>query len=256
MTFIINSVPITAYTHLTEPELLKESRKILDSVENSWDQRKSDKVHLKNHKQKIDIDTYTNHDLNHEFWCARSTNFTDFDAKTKYEMYTLLRKYAIGSVTDIDAVHTVWEKHYVPAVTDYELMKINDFPGIHRNSMAYFAKMHYKFQFPVSNRLFYEFTYVFQDEDSAYVIQLPIDPNLFHGDSAQSKEYVIGQYASLERVTYNKATGDVNWLMATIPAPGGMIPDFIVKMTTHGEISKDVPHFFDWAEKYKPEQAL
>lgn len=253
MTFIINSVPITGYTHLTGPELLKQSKKILDSVETSWTKHKAQTVTVENYHQNIDIQTYSNHDLNHEYWCARSTNFTEFDEKSKFEIYKKLDKYAIGSIDDIDAVHTVFEKQYVPTVNDYELIQINDFPGSNHQSIAYFAKMYYKFGFPVKNRLFYQFTYVFKDETSGYVIQLPIDPNLFHGDSAFNKDYVIGKYVSMERITYDKITGNVNWLMATIPAPGGMIPDFIVKMTTRGEICKDVPHFFNYVNKLEPD---
>ncbi|TLD22658.1 hypothetical protein E2P81_ATG07851 [Venturia nashicola] len=98
------------------------------------------------------------------------------------------------------------------------------------------------------------------------VVQVPLDlqgveaaiysnhTNTTHKDSGtalKKKKVVVGQYASVERCTYNEAEQIVSWDMATAADAKGDIPMLLQKPTMPGKIAVDVGFFAAFVEKQK-----
>lgn len=241
MPYTFTTEPLESYEDIDRAQLTRDASTLLESIESSWTKNKVLDFNTSKYS-KVDVTTYSN-TIDNNFWVARSTNFAN--SSNKKEIFDKLTRYDAGSTTDLNLTHSFFEKYYVPSVHDAQLKLAGNENAEDDTSITYLAKMYYKFQFPIKNRLFYAITYVKKSANSYIVIQLPISPSFFN-DLSSPPDHVIGNYVSIERATYDETRDKLNWIMATIPNPGGSIPNFVIKLSIHAEIVKDVPHFLEW----------
>ncbi|ABN67488.2 hypothetical protein PICST_62209 [Scheffersomyces stipitis CBS 6054] len=242
----MNLTPVENITTIDKSKLLVESSEIISKIESTWAKDKQFLYMLPKQKRNIGVQTYHANSLNGVHWSARVSDFKDFDSTAKSRYFKLLQKYILGSFTNNDLTHTHYEKEYIHELYDYD---INKFDTPDNESASYLVQLFYKFQFPLKKRVFYEYVHVFKEDNSndAYVVSLPISPKLLE-KSEFNKEYVVGRYTSIEKISYDAESNDLKWIMCTCSTPGGSIPDWLTNMTINGAIAKDVPSFLNWVD--------
>ncbi|KAF4616411.1 hypothetical protein D9613_008240 [Agrocybe pediades] len=113
--------------------------------------------------------------------------------------------------------------------------------------------MFYKFQPPVSNRVFTELQVIHFSEAkprTGIVVTIPIDiTSPEDAELAKLEESgVKAKYACVERVM-ELPNGNTEWRCATSGTAGGSIPDWLVEPTLEKKVAQDVPLFFEWLRK-------
>ncbi|CAH6719189.1 hypothetical protein CLIB1444_02S02916 [[Candida] jaroonii] len=224
----MNSNPIK----IQDPsKLIKEAKDIISKV-STWNKSKTYKHAFKD--QLIDVNTYTE-DFNNDIWFARSS-ILDKQLTAKYK--DKFFKYLIGDL-DIKENHSTHEKEYIHEFFDYELKESDN---------SYIMKAYYQLPFPMKRRLFYEWIHIERHEDEAYLFSFSLDPEVFEEGKEIEDGYVIGKYTSIEHIKI--MDGELNWVMCTASTPGGLIPNWVSRMSIPGAISKDVPSFLNYIDKF------
>lgn len=246
-TLTTNTTPLEDLSGLDSATIVNEAKYILELIDQNWKHGKKYKFETASGLG-ITVPTYHNSKLNDDTWYARVYDFREFGDPLQDHYHELLFKYVIGSVEDLHAVHTEYEKDYIHQLSHYEVTPFKmqgETPGTH---ISYLAQIYYKFSFPVKNRVFYELVHVFKpSEYEAYVISLAVHPKNYERPGFDA-DYVTGRYTSIERVTYEPTTKKLNWTMATCLSAGGNIPGWLGKMKIAEAIAKDVPSFIDWTD--------
>ncbi|KAG9078974.1 hypothetical protein FS749_008962, partial [Ceratobasidium sp. UAMH 11750] len=144
--------------------------------------------------------------------------------------------------------HSAHEKEYIPDVQSAILL--GTFGAFEAWSLGY------KFMPPVSNRTFTILIASVREETEprqGYVISLPLDVSSDEGLIAKEPKGVRARYVSVERV--REVDGQVEWTMATMSNPGGLIPTFLSETQMSSKISEDVPHVLEWLKNKRGSQA-
>ncbi|KAI5956961.1 hypothetical protein KGF54_000580 [Candida jiufengensis] len=207
------SLPLKEYSIDTPRQfLLEESEKILKSIPN-WEKGKS-------YYQDTSYPVETSHKtIDGNYWCARETELKNIDVE-KF-------KNCIIGTTEIGFTHSNHELNYVHPIQE---MIVNDLKKYEDNGWSYTIHALYNFGFPLTKRYFNELVHVFVANDRALIISVPIKGK---------EDGVLGTYISIEEIKWTAHS--VNWIVATTSSAGGMIPDFLTKMSLGGELVKDVP---------------
>ncbi|KAG8785396.1 hypothetical protein FRC12_017656 [Ceratobasidium sp. 428] len=151
--------------------------------------------------------------------------------------------------------HSVHEQQYIPEIQS--AVSLGTFGAFEGWSLLY------KFSPPLSNRIFtLLIASVLEDTEprQGYVISLPFDvgcsfawfinpgsrTKVSTNEELKNKEPkgVRGRYVSVERV--RELDGQVEWTMATMSNPGGMVPLFLSNSQMPSKIAEDVPHVLEW----------
>ncbi|KAK6456313.1 uncharacterized protein RJT20DRAFT_147912 [Scheffersomyces xylosifermentans] len=238
-------------TKVNPTELLQDAKAILEKIESSWKKSKLFSYKLEKSHKEVPVQTYNIDSLNGVSWCARVTDFKQFDSTTKLKYHQSMLKYILGSTSNLDQTHTEYEKEYIHELYDYKVSKLNLGSAEDGHSLTYSVKLYYKFQFPLKKRVFYELVHIYRPEDSydAYVISLAAKPEQFES-STDKGEFVVGRYTSIEKITFNAEGDTLKWTMCTCSTPGGLIPNWLTNASINGAIAKDVPSFLNWIDKY------
>lgn len=195
----------------------------------------------------VEVQTYHKKGLNSDRWSARSSNLSELDNASKKKYYLNIRKFIVGSMSDLEQTHTHYEKKYIHELVHFSLKPISLAPNKNFKSFSYLAKLEYKFPFPLKRRVFYELIHICQshDESESYIISLAVDPKRFEDDT---NNMVHGTYTSIEKICYNDSTSNLEWIMCTCSSPGGFIPNWLTKISMNAAIAKDVPSFLNWSD--------
>ncbi|ODV80326.1 uncharacterized protein CANTADRAFT_48499 [Suhomyces tanzawaensis NRRL Y-17324] len=253
-TLTTNTVPLEDLTGLDAPSLITEAKYILELIEPNWKAGKKYK-YTTDANLPISVPTFSNSRLNDDTWYARVYDFTEFGDPLKERYHQALLQYIIGSLTDFKRSHTEYEKHYVKELYDYELTPFQ-LAGADPQSFTYLAQCYYKFPFPLKKRVFYELVHIYKPSDNeAYVISLAVHPKNFERPGMDS-DFTQGRYTSIEKVTYEPESKELKWTMATCSQPGGKVPHWFTHANLGSAISKDVPHFINWVDTLKTNEAL
>jgi len=165
----------------------------------------------------------------------------------KRRYYSKLENYIVGSMTSLENTHTEYEKQYIHELVHYELKPITLKPNNDFETFTYLARLEYKFPFPLKRRVFFELIHICKSrtESLSYIISLSIDPACFQNESLHM---VHARYTSIEKISYDKSTNDLEWKMATCSSPEGSIPDWLSRLSINAAIAKDVPSFLNWSD--------
>ncbi|QDS76634.1 hypothetical protein FKW77_007975 [Venturia effusa] len=192
-----------------------------------------------------------------EYWFARHSEHTDPDPSWD------------DFVKGLCENHSENEAEYTPDVYDcrevckwdVEAEEIQDMDGVTLRAVEMCHEIPV-----VANRVFATLvlTANYVSSPGFIVVQIPLDlegvdaaiysnhKNTTHKDSdtdQKKKKVVVGQYASVERCTYDEAEEKVSWDMATAADAKGGIPMFLQKPTMPGKIAVDVGFFASFVEK-------
>lgn len=203
--------------------LLADAQQILKSIPN-WNVGKTHYEHT-NHATKITHDT-----IDGDYWCARHSVLKDLPID-KF-------KSAIIGTTEIGFTHSDHELHYVHEI---ELMEVRNIKKYEDNGWSYTIHAIYDFGFPLNKRLFNELVHVFVSNDEALVVSVPIEGEI---------EGVLGSYVSVEEIKWGNGDS-VEWTVATTSKPGGIVPDWVTRLSIGGAIAKDVPNVLEYIESKK-----
>ena len=243
----MNAIPLKSVNGLNSEELSNKAEKIINSIGKIWKTDKKYTYKLNKVNSNINVQTYHIDKLNGDYWCARVSTLKEIDVEDKRRYYSKLEKYIVGSISSLENTHTEYEKQYIHELVDYELKPITLTPNKDFETFTYLARLEYKFPIPLRRRVFFELIHICKSrmESLSYIISLPIDPTCFQSESLN---IVHARYASIEKISYDKSTNDLEWLMATCSSPGGSIPDWLSKLSINKAIAKDVPSFLNWSD--------
>ncbi|CCG24448.1 hypothetical protein CORT_0F02230 [Candida orthopsilosis Co 90-125] len=203
--------------------LLADAQQILKSIPN-WNVGKTHYEHT-NHATKITHDT-----IDGDYWCARHSVLKDLPID-KF-------KSAIIGTTEIGFTHSDHELHYVHEI---ESMEVRNTKKYEDNGWSYTIHAIYDFGFPLNKRSFNELVHVFVSNDEALVVSVPIEGEI---------EGVLGSYVSVEEIKWGNGDS-VEWTVATTSKPGGIVPDWVTRLSIGGAIAKDVPNVLEYIESKK-----
>ncbi|CAD1813492.1 hypothetical protein FOB58_005348 [Candida parapsilosis] len=218
-----STLPLKEYSVDTPRQtLLKGAEHLLKSVPN-WNPGKTYYEDTK-HVTKISHDT-----IDGDYWCARRTALRDIPID-KF-------KSAIIGTTEIGFTHSDHEINYVHEI---ESMQVRNIQNYEDNGWSYTIHAIYDFGFPLNKRSFNELVHVFVSNDKALVVSVPI---------AGEVEGVLGSYVSVEEIKWD--ADSVEWTVATTSKPGGIVPEWVTKLSIGGAIAKDVPNVLAYIESNK-----
>lgn len=236
----MNAYPLPHVPWLSS-QLLQQAEEISHGV-TTWKKGKTfvDKVA----GLELKTDTYTKN-FNNDFWAAREATLL-FDDTTNHKLYELLDKHILGSLSDLGKTHSEYEKLYVEEVVDYTLVPSSlESTDPNYDAVLYFLQAHYRFGWPLSRRVFYEFVHVLRAKDGShgYVVTLAVTPD--QEGFTRPQGHVVARYTSVEEIRVKEE--GIQWIMATASDAGGWVPRAVQKLAIHGAVAKDVPCFFRWA---------
>lgn len=136
------------------------------------------------------------------------------------------------------------EKEFIPALN--KVTKVKEL-----SPAAQIWALHYKFPFPVSNRVFTVLQVAHEentDPPAGLIVSVPIDLSEHKELQKYEEKGVRAYYVSVERVKQLE-NGNVEWRMAVSSDTGGFIPKFIAEASMDKSIAEDVPYFLHWFEK-------
>lgn len=243
----MNSIPLISVTDLNSEELSNQANSIINSIDKSWKEDKKYSYKLNKLNCDVNVHTYHNDELNNDYWCARVSTLREIDIKNKKEYYSKLEKYIVGSMVNLEKTHTEYEKQYIHELVDYSLKPIKLSPNRDFDTFTYLARLEYKLPFPLKRRVFYELIHVCKSHEKSlsYIISLAIEPDCFQFEDSKT---VNARYTSVEMISYDNSTDNLQWKMATCSNPGGSIPGWLCKLSINAAIAKDVPSFLNWSD--------
>jgi hypothetical protein len=166
----MNLSPIEDLSQLNSASLIKEADQIIESIESSWPKTSTHNYNL-NNGTLVSVPVYKT-TLNNESWCARVSDFREFDDEFKNRYYDNFVKYIIGSLTDLTKTHSEYETKYVHEVYDYKVTPV-ELDGSTPGTLTYLLEAYYKFQFPLKKRVFYELIIVHMPKQPTKTTDLP-----------------------------------------------------------------------------------
>lgn len=243
----MNSTPLRSLDDITSLSLFQQAQHIARHIP-LWQKAGTYKYLVPQDEHDVHVDVHTS-TFNEDYWVARKNDFHEFSPKLRKNVFHLLDKYVLGSLTLLDDSHTLWEKGYIQELADFKLHPYDlpePVPGF--DSVTYLAELYYHLQFPLKKRKFCNLVHVLraQDGNSGYVISLAIDPSLIPGNGADHN-CVAARYTSVEYISFDPKTSGLHWLMTTCSDAGGNVPQWLAKLTINSVVAKDVHLFLSWA---------
>lgn len=242
----MNSIPLKKIDDISSLLLFQQAQDIARQIP-QWHKAGTYKYSVPQGDD-VAVDVHT-HDLNNDYWVARTTEFGQYPEKTRTRIFHLLDKYVLGSLTLLDESHTQHELGYIHELADFKVhpYELGDsIPGF--DSVTYLAEVYYHLQFPLKKRKFCNLIHILkaQDGNSGYVISLAVDPSVIPGQP-QEPGFVPARYSSVEYVSFDPKTSDLKWYMTTCSDAGGNVPQWLAKLTINSVVAKDVYLFLSWA---------
>lgn len=242
--------PIKDISNLKSADIILESESFIADIETKWDKSKTFSYNL-NDGNRVCVQTYNTHRRN-VHWCARVSLFDKIDPFIQEAYFQKLYDFLGGSTQDLSQTHSEFEKKYIHELESYRLWPHPLEDDKLESSITYLAELIYKFPFPIQKRMFHELIHVSKDpvRRRLIIVSYPVDPSLFKDPSTT---LVPAQYTSIESVTFDSG-GRLKWQMCTCSNPGGLIPDWLSRVSMPSAIAKDVPSFLNWAHSIKTDR--
>ncbi|QLQ78854.1 hypothetical protein HG537_0B02020 [Torulaspora globosa] len=135
------------------------------------------------------------------------------------------------------------EKEYIEVLSDCEILKLTD-------SGWTLVNLEYNLGKPLSIRDFSEWVYPiapYIDNTGLEVsIVVSLNAQVPMKQSSVEKNHTAAYYASVERLSYDRNTKQLEWLMCTTSDAGGNVPKWIQNATIAKTVAKDVPFLFNF----------
>lgn len=239
--------PIKDILNLKKEAIISEAEGILADIETKWHKSKKFSYNL-NDGNKVGVQTYDTHRKD-VHWCARVSLFDKIDPVTQKAYFQKLYDFLGGSTYNLSETHSEFEKKYIHELESYRVWPHPLADDQQESSITYLAELIYKFPFPIQKRVFHELIHVSKDpvRRRLIIVSYAVDPSLFKDPPTN---FVPAQYTSIESVTFD-SDNNLKWQMCTCSNPGGLIPDWLSKISMPSAIAKDVPSFLNWAHSTK-----
>lgn len=225
-------------------EILAAGHAMASDVLSNW---KKGKLYKFKSPQGQDLQVQTYHTYHgSDFWLSRQSRHV-----VDKPLYEKMVYYLNGSERDESGSwqmpdrtrRSQLEREYIEVLSDCSVLKQTPSGWV-------LVNLEYNLGKPLAIRDFNEWVYPippYVDAEGREVCMVvSLNADIAMKQSSIDKKHTPAYYTSVERLTYDPSTHELEWLMCTTSDAGGNVPKWMQNATIAKTVAKDVPYLFEF----------